>query len=714
MAPRRTRSRTSLASLAIASLAVVAACTSPDADQDPDGEEIPAEEVAAEAFAAALSSGDLAEAPLTDDIREQAQADADTALEAMTDIPREVSVSWVSSPQADGDGEAADAAMRWSWQVPGAPTDFSYPITVRLSHDSDEVWQVEWSRDLLGRDLGEQGVYEVSHSDSERGDILGADGQVLVTARDVFRIGIDKTFIDSDQWEEDALALAEELDLPDPQAYADRVLSAGERAFLDVLVVPQEEPDDMDFAALREIEGVHFVADHRYLGPTDTFARPILGRVGEATAEMIEESDGELVAGDVLGLSGLNRTYDSILAGIDGTTIEVVDGEERTEVFAADPVPGTALELTLDADIQVAAENTLASVEPASAIVAIQPSTGNVLAAASGPGSEGWSTATLGQYAPGSTFKMVTALALLRAGVDPEDTLDCTEQITVDGRAFSNYPDYPDSALGEITLTEVIAHSCNTALIGQHDEISAGDIADAAASLGFGPGGPDDPPDGFERYLGQVPADATGTTHAAGLIGQGEVLAAPLTMATVAASVVAGHTVFPQLVLNPVDGDDDGATEDGDDGSDSDGADEGGAGSGNDNANDNDADGDGADGDGDVDGGDAEGDDDASTDPDDSDAAAQEATPLTNTEAAMLRQMMRRAVTDGTAEVLAEVSGEPVGAKTGTAEHGTDGLNRAWMIAYQDDLAVAVFVEEGEHGAGTAGPLMRSFLDDLN
>jgi cell division protein FtsI/penicillin-binding protein 2 len=74
--------------------------------------------------------------------------------------------------------------------------------------------------------------------------------------------------------------------------------------------------------------------------------------------------------------------------------------------------------------------------------------------------------------------------------------------------------------------------------------------------------------------------------------------------------------------------------------------------------------------------------------------------------------MMRAVVTSGHAGFLADVPGEPVGAKTGTAEFGTENppKTHAWVIATHGDLAVAVFVEDGGLGATTSGPLLKKFL----
>jgi len=86
--------------------------------------------------------------------------------------------------------------------------------------------------------------------------------------------------------------------------------------------------------------------------------------------------------------------------------------------------------------------------------------------------------------------------------------------------------------------------------------------------------------------------------------------------------------------------------------------------------------------------------------------------PVSRAEAAALRGLLRGVVTSGSGRGLLDVPGPPVIAKTGTAEFERDGtvLTHAWMIAARGDLAVAVFVDTGESGSGTAGPLLEAFL----
>src|SRR5690606_37430592 len=148
-------------------------------------------------------------------------------------------------------------------------------------------------------------------------------------------------------------------------------------------------------------------------------------------------------------------------------------------------------------------------------------------------------------------------------------------------------------------------------------------------------------------YFGQVPPPEGETEKAAALIGQGKVLASPMAMAAVVASVRAGHAVLPRLVV---------------------------------------------------------GQETVQVEPEQ---------PLTKAEATALRSLMRSFVTDGSGRFLANLGGD-LGAKTGTAEYGTpddggDLATHTWMVAQRPGLAVAVFVETGESGSRTAGPLLQRF-----
>ena len=546
------------------------------------------------------------------------------------------------------EGDPSSARLRYSWSLPGAEQPWTYGTTVELDESDDdsvgdEGWRVRLAPSLVHPDLGTGDRLAARRTFADRAAILGAGGTELVAERPVQRFGIDKLRVPRARELSSARSLAVALGI-DVKGYVARVRAAGDRAFVEAIVLRVPEAR----AALRngagDVPGVAMVRDTLPLAATRDFARPVLGTFGAVTAEIVKESDGAYVAGDMSGLSGLQARYDAQLRGTPGLTVE---GGGK-DLFTDAPVPGTPLSTTLDIRLQRLAEETLAGVRPASALVALRPSTGKLLAVASGPGSEGYSTATLGQYAPGSTFKVVSSLALLRSGVRPASQVSCPATTVVDGKRFKNYDDYPADGLGEISFATAVANSCNTAFIGQRDAVTQAEVADAAAALGLGV----DHDLGFPAYFGSVPATAaeagSETGRAASLIGQGTVLASPMAMAAVAASVARGATVVPRLLpAQPADD-------------------------------------------------------------------QRPGTPLTGPEAAQLRSLMRGVVTRGSGSFLASVPGPPVLAKTGTAEFGTRAplQTHAWMIAARGDLAVAVFVDVGDSGSSTAGPILERFLRD--
>lgn len=638
--------------LTIAALALtLTACTQ-------DG---PTAEDAAARLAEGLTSGDLSGVAFAAVSAEDATAQLEELTSALDPVSPTVSVAGVESTGED----TATVQLNHVWDVDASDTDWTYTTSAELTL-VDDAWQVGWVPSIAVDGLAPEASLAVSRTPAERAEILGAGGEVLVTDRPVLRVGIDKTLIEAAELESSAAALADLVGI-DPAAYTEQVLGAGEQAFVEAIVFRDNEDLPVSDEELNAIPGASGIPDTMSLAPTRTFARELLGSVGPVTAELVEQSEGRLEAGDVAGLSGLQLHYDQQLGGTPGMVIEAVAGEGDTRtsevLFEKAPVPGEPLALTLDPGLQTLAENVLAEEPSASSIVAIRPSTGEILTVANGPGSEGLQTALLGQYPPGSTFKVATSLALLKNGFTPQTPTSCPEELVVEGRTFNNVPGYPAQFTGEIPLLQAVAQSCNTGFISQRDVVSQEALASAAADLGIGI----NVPIGTPAFFGSVPTEADGTAHAASMIGQGEVLVSPLSLAIMAASVGAGERVAPTILAS-------GAAQE-------------------------------------------EAPSSASAEPTAEETAEETAdapppSNLTPDEAAALREMMGAVVTVGGAQLLADIPGEPVLAKTGTAEFGTEDPPRthAWVVALQGDLAVAVFVEEGERGSISGGPLMEEFL----
>ncbi|MDO5618091.1 penicillin-binding transpeptidase domain-containing protein [Kocuria sp.] len=577
------------------------------------------------------------------------------------------------SVEVDSLGDISDdgvrpATLSWRWDIPGLDEPWEYQSAVEITSDGAETWTPVWSPAVIEPSLAADEGLRLSSEPAERGNILGASDEVIVAQRPVHQVGLDLGKVSESQREAAARALADLVGV-DADAYAATVTQAAGDAFVPAISLREDAYRDLDSAAASGIAGYTVQETTMSLAPTRTFAASTLGRVGEVTQEDIQDSDGELVAGDQIGRGGLQASFNQWLAGTNGVVVSIsqlnddgapVTGTSRV-MLSSDPVAGQDLHITLDKRLQEAAESTLEDVESASAIVAIRPSDGHILALADGAGSQMYPTAAQGQYPPGSTFKVVTSLAMVRLGDTMESTVNCSTSITVDGTRFSNAPGYSPQFIGEIPIKDALAHSCNTAFISQYDRVSHTDLLQAAESLGLG----QTYALGINAFSGSMPAEESGVAHAASLFGQGRTLVSPLALAAMTASAVAGSTVTPVLVTDREafsEGDAESVSES------------------------------------------------ASPSPD---APGPDAPALTADEAEQLRRGMREVVTTGYLQDLQALTPNTAMGKTGTAEFGTDDppKTHAWIIAAHEDLAISVFVEDGEGGAVTGGPLALEFLE---
>jgi Penicillin binding protein transpeptidase domain/Penicillin-binding Protein dimerisation domain/NTF2-like N-terminal transpeptidase domain len=584
-------------------------------------------------LAAGLEARDLTGVPL------DAPSAGQQLAAILAAVPEDQQVTVESGPVTTED-DTASATLEWTWQLEGAEWTYETPAEATRR---DDGWQVMWDPALVAPDLADGESLALGTLPATRGEVLGAGDSTLVGLRPVVRLGLDKTQAEPGQWKASARAIARELDLGVAD-YVARVEAAGEKAFVEALVLRADDAASTLTPAYAAIPGAARIDDELPLAPTREFAAPLLGSVGAATAEVVEASDGAVAAGDVVGLSGLQARYDEQLRGTPGIRVSATGGEADRTLFEQAPTAGEPLRLTLDPALQQKAEQALAGTAPVSALVAIRPSTGDILAAANGPGNDGLNAATFGQYAPGSTFKVVSSLALLRAGLRPESPVSCDATTVVDGKAFKNYDDYPASGIGRITLRRAVAGSCNTAFISERDRLDDAALADAAGSLGLGI----DRDLGFPAYFGQVPAPQGETEKAADLIGQGTVLASPMAMAAVAASVSAGTTVTPRLVLDHEVPDARAPTP----------------------------------------------------------LTPAEADQLRG----LMRAVVTEGSGSFLADLPGAVGAKTGTAEYGTPDASGSLPTHTWMIATQGDLAVAVFVETGVSGSQTAGPLLEEFL----
>jgi cell division protein FtsI/penicillin-binding protein 2 len=443
--------------------------------------------------------------------------------------------------------EDGTATVGWTatWDLAAAP-DWTYDATLEL-REAAEAWEVVARPTLVHPELGEGQRLQLTRALPERAAITDATGAPVFAPTEVVNVGVDPGQVTD--LPALAAALSAATGIPAEDITAD-VQAAPPGQFVPVITLRRPQ-----FEAIRaqvyDLPGAVFPTDTRLLAPSPRFASALLGRVGDATAEVIEETtvDGvaAYAAGDQLGLSGLQRAFQEQLTGTPGFTVSVVSTDESTgdsgrEVAAVEPVPGRPVQTPIVPALQVAADGAVATQPLPTHLVAVRPGTGEILAVASNEAAAAGNALT-GQYPPGSSMKAITATALLSAGgLTPDTPVACPATTVVEGREFENQDRFD---LGTVPFTEALAQSCNTTFIQAGLQLP--DDALAAAAASYGVGSDWQLPVGV--FSGSVPADSTGTTKAANAIGQGQVLMSPAAMALVAAGIASGTPAAPVEVV---------------------------------------------------------------------------------------------------------------------------------------------------------------------
>ncbi len=429
-----------------------------------------------------------------------------------------------------------------SWTIAGAAAPWTYTGSLAMAKRGGD-WKVVWSPADLAPQLRTGEHLALKRSLPPRAALLDSSGRALMVPTPVVNVGIRPSFV------KDLASLAAALTRALHQygvATKDIVASvrgAKPDAFVPVITLRKPAYDAVR-AKIHSLPGTVFTTDSDLLGPTSRFAQPLLGQVGPATKEIIDDSSGRVRDGDATGLGGLQRVFDKQLSGTAGVDVYAADadGTLRAKLGSAGaPQAGKPVKLTLDRAAQSAADSALASVSKPAAIVALQPSTGRILAAANSESTPG-DIALAGQYPPGSTYKIVTATAVLADGtLTPDTPQACPATKTVDGRVFVNENKFD---LGTVPLRRAFAMSCNTTFMTLGLRLPSNALPAAAQRLGLG--GKWQLP--VESFSGSSPVATGQTEKAADTIGQGRVLVSPLAMAEVAGAAQSGRPVAPSLI----------------------------------------------------------------------------------------------------------------------------------------------------------------------
>jgi cell division protein FtsI/penicillin-binding protein 2 len=400
-------------------------------------------------------------------------------------------------------------------------------------------WLVEWTPATIAPQLRQGDQLALQTTWPARAPILGAGGVPLTTQGQTVTIGVEGLRI------KDAAAVQSALvSVGATTAQASGAIAAAKvhpTYFEPVFTVSRDRYNQIE-PTIYPIPGTVFQAGTALTAVTQGLTAGVVGTVGPITAQELSQLGAPYTAQSTVGQTGLEGAAEKQLAGTPGATISVVrpNGASVATVATLPSHPGTPVRTTIDPTVQEAAEAALAGEQKTAALVAVDASTGGVLAAVT-VNEGGFDLALDGAQPPGSTFKVITSTALITRGLTPQSAASCPLTATVDGEVFHN-------AEGEApvsTLLQAFTESCNTAFIqlATHN-LSASDLPAAAAMYGLAK----TPEIGLTAFGGSVPQPTDEADLAATSIGQGRVLMSPLGLATVAAAVDTGTVRAPQLV----------------------------------------------------------------------------------------------------------------------------------------------------------------------
>jgi cell division protein FtsI/penicillin-binding protein 2 len=435
---------------------------------------------------------------------------------------------------SERDGRAK-ARVEMRWDVPGIGP-FTY--RTRLSLRDHDGWHVAWEPTVVHPRLGSDSRLGTTRSFPERAAILDRDGRPIVAERPVVRVGAVVSDVADPRSTADGLASV--LDV-DPAPLLRQLRNGGPEQFVEAITLRRPDYEAVE-AQLAGVPDVFVVEDTAPLAPTREFARALLGTVAPVTAEQLEKLGTGYAVGDEVGQWGLEARFERRLAGTPIRRVVVRRRNAGLKTLLERPGrPGRPLRTTLDPRVQSAAESAISGARGAAALVALDVASGDILAVANRPVESSFNRAFEGRYPPGSTFKVVSTAALLRDGLDVGETVNCPATLSVQGKLFRNFE---GSAAGPVPFSADFAQSCNTAFVSLADRLEPDSLHRAARDFGLG------------RRLrlplaapaASVPPGDDEVEQAAAMIGQHKLLASPLSMAGVAATVAAGRWHAPRLL----------------------------------------------------------------------------------------------------------------------------------------------------------------------
>ncbi|AUI60733.1 penicillin-binding transpeptidase domain-containing protein [Amycolatopsis sp. BJA-103] len=467
-------------------------------------------------FLGGLSSGDVSAAAFFTDSPDAARASLEMTRKALS--PESIKVADTKVQHASG-ADNGTATYQLTWNLPRGRA-WTYKADAQV-HSTQDGWKVRWLPTVLHPQLAAQQSITLKSEPPDLAPVLDRDGMPLLRPQTVVGVVLDPAKAGDLTAVSDKLgAVLGRFDASvTGQSIRDGVKALKPGSGYPVISLRANDYQQVK-PEIYDLPGVRFGQQDRLLPDDKNFGKQVLPVVRTLVEDQVEGSAGWRVV-----------TLDT-------------GGGEIIDLHNEQPKPAPAVVSTLSVKAQGSAERALAPVPTASALVAIQPSTGELLAVAqNAPADPQGAISLTGRFPPGSTFKMATALAALSAGsVQASSPVDCPGTATFENRTVPNEGKF---ALGVVPLSTAFAKSCNTTFAKLSTELPPAALTDAARDLGIGA---DFVIPGLTTITGSAPPANTVAQRAENGFGQGTVVTSPFGMAVAAATVQAGKIPVPTLV----------------------------------------------------------------------------------------------------------------------------------------------------------------------
>jgi hypothetical protein len=424
----------------------------------------------------------------------------------------------------------------------GAPWNYQGHFTL---HDTSGGWKIDWNPNVINPGLRWGLRLAMVSTTPRRKPLLDSASRPLQTPSTAFVAGVRPGRLSHPAVTARALGRVTGIDAAELLGW---ILAAPRGSFSELVVFKPRQYSHLS-RRLRRVPGL--IIHRERLRLFSSIAPAVVGAVGTEASAALRDQGIAYRPGATVGLSGLQQAYQRDLAGTPTTEVvtETMTGRKIAVLKRWRGQDPQAVRTTINAQVQTAAMNAVASAQGSAAVVAVQASTGRILGVASRTAPHVPRVSPLGgRYPPGGAFTIVSTGALLTSGMEADKPVRCTRVNDVGGRIFHNVPAEPNLG-AEPTFATDFAHSCMTAFSGLSERLTGHDLS--AAAQGFGLGATWHLP--LPSFSGSVVASGGFAQIAADTIGQGSVRASPLAMALVAGEAKTGEWHAPSLVSTPGD-----------------------------------------------------------------------------------------------------------------------------------------------------------------